>query len=158
MTEQLISDVGCGCGTKCCDRHLETEPAPANDTCCSPTEEDTASCGCGTSDQVVEQAAPARKQLDIEFLYLDLSICTRCQGTEAVLQEAIAEVAGVLEATGTAVTVNNIHVQSEEQAQALGFQTSPTIRLNGQDIQLDYQESHCGSCGSLCGDDVACRE
>ncbi len=53
--------------------------------------------------------------------------------------------------------MRKIHVQSEEQALALGFISSPTIRINGRDIQLEVRESLCESCGDLCGDDVDCR-
>ena len=37
------------------------------------------------------------------------------------------------------------------------FASSPTIRVNGRDIQLEGKESKCDSCGDLCGDDVDCR-
>jgi len=97
------------------------------------------------------------KKINIEFMYLDLSTCTWCQGTDSNLQEALAEVANVLEATGVEVTINKIHVQSEEQARELDFVSSPTIRINGKDIQLDVKESRCESCGDLCGEDVDCR-
>lgn len=55
------------------------------------------------------------------------------------------------------MVVRKIHVQSEKQARQLGFISSPTIRINGRDIQLDVKESLCESCGDLCGEDVNCR-
>lgn len=97
------------------------------------------------------------RQIVIDFLFLDLTVCSRCQGTESTLEEAISEVAKVLEATNVKVTVNKILVQSEEQALELGFVSSPTIRINGQDIQLEVKEDICESCGDLCGDEVDCR-
>ncbi|MCL6479528.1 MAG: DUF2703 domain-containing protein [Peptococcaceae bacterium] len=126
---------GCGCqgNAGCC-------PAPGN----SPA----ASAGS-------RQAG--RRRLDIEFMYLDLSVCTRCQGTETSLEEAVSEAARVLEAAGVEVSVRKIHVQSEEQALELGFVSSPTIRVNGRDIQLEVRENLCESCGDLCGDNVDCR-
>lgn len=101
-----------------------------------------------------------KKRLDIDFLYLDLSVCTRCKGTDASLEAAVAEVAQILEATGVPVVVKKIHVKSEEQAAALGFLVSPTIRVNGRDIQMSFRESRCESCGSLCECEggVSCRE
>lgn len=105
----------------------------------------------------IEESQSTQKDLDIDFMYLDLSVCTWCQSTEANLEEAIAEVAHVLEATGVTVNVNKIHIQSEQQARDLGFISSPTIRINGQDIQLDVKEALCDSCGDLCGDSVDCR-
>lgn len=53
--------------------------------------------------------------------------------------------------------MRKIHVQSAEQALALGFVSSPTIRINSRDIQLEVKESLCPSCGDLCGGDVDCR-
>lgn len=117
-------------------------------TCCSMT---TGCCG-------VENVIPLKKrQLIIDFLYLDLTICSWCQGTESSLDEAISEVAQVLRATDIEVAVNKINVVSEEQAHQLKFISSPTIRLNGKDIQLEVKESLCDSCGDLCGDNVDCR-
>jgi len=98
-----------------------------------------------------------RKHLKIEFMYLDLSLCGRCQGSEAVLEEAISEVIQVLKATGIEVDLRKIHIESMEQAEELGFVTSPTIRINDKDIQLDFKESICEDCGDLCGDEVDCR-
>jgi hypothetical protein len=98
--------------------------------------------------------------LNIEFLFIDLSRCTRCQGTDTSLEEALAETASVLRATGVEVTVQKIHVQTEEQARESGFVSSPTIRINGRDIQLgaEVKESLCESCGGVCGEEgIGCR-
>ena len=35
--------------------------------------------------------------------------------------------------------------------------SSPTIRLNGRDIELAVTESHCNTCSQLSGTDVDCR-
>ena len=98
-----------------------------------------------------------KRQITIDFLYLDLSVCTRCQGTDTVLDEALAEVSKVLRATGAEVILNKINVNSEELAVAYKFISSPTIRVNGHDIQMEVKESLCESCGDLCGDEVDCR-
>jgi glutaredoxin len=105
----------------------------------------------------IEQSQSIQRNLDIEFMYLDLSVCSWCQSTESNLEEAIAEVAHVLKETGVKVNVSKIHIQSEQQARNLGFISSPTIRISGQDIQLDVKEALCDSCGDLCGDSVDCR-
>lgn len=132
-------------GSNCC--------AP-NSTCCTPN-----STCCAPKKDVPgpKESGKAGKRLEIEFLYLDLSVCVPCQGTEASLEEAITEVANVIKATGVEVVVKKINVLSEEQARELKFVSSPTIRINGKDIQLDVKESLCQSCGDLCGDDVDCR-
>jgi hypothetical protein len=104
-----------------------------------------------------ENVLSPQRRIDVEFLYLDLSVCARCQGTEASLEEAISEVARVLEQTGVEIGVQKIYVKSDEQARALGFVSSPTIRVNGRDIQAEVRESVCDSCGDLCGGEVECR-
>ncbi|MDF2883715.1 MAG: hypothetical protein K0R54_4277 [Clostridiaceae bacterium] len=98
-----------------------------------------------------------KKRVVIDFLFLDLSTCTRCQGTNTNLDEAIEDVSTVLEAADFEVIVNKIHVTSEEEAIKYKFLSSPTIRVNSHDIQLEVKESLCESCGDLCGSDVNCR-
>jgi len=116
--------------------------------CCSGS----AGC-CGNTEAVKTD----RKKITIDFLFLDLSVCTRCQGAESSLDEALKEVAKVLEATETDVEVNKVNVNTKELAIAHKFLSSPTIRVNGYDIQMEYKESLCESCGDLCGDEVDCR-
>ncbi|HHV16032.1 MAG TPA: DUF2703 domain-containing protein, partial [Gelria sp.] len=58
----------------------------------------------------VKTADINKRQITIDFLYLDLSVCTRCQGTDTVLDEALAEVSNVLQATGAEVVLNKINV------------------------------------------------
>ncbi len=125
--------------------------------CINTDDNNTSCCPTGFSCCTPEEPAKQPRRLEIEFLYLDLSLCQRCRETESTLAEAVAEVARVLEAAGIQVTVRNIHVQTEEQARELGLVSSPTIRINGEDIQLDARESLCESCGDLCGTDVDCR-
>ncbi|WHH57933.1 DUF2703 domain-containing protein [Petroclostridium sp. X23] len=124
---------------------------------CCQTENN--SCGCNTACcRGTEQNQKAEKRtLMIDFLYLDLDVCTRCQGTSNTLEEAIAEVIKVLELTGVKVILNKIHINSAEKAVQYEFISSPTIRVNGRDIQLEVKESQCESCGDLCGDEVDCR-
>ncbi len=97
------------------------------------------------------------KKIVIDFLFLDLSQCTRCQGTDDTLELVIKEVAGKLGKSGYEVLVNKVQINTEKLAREYKFLTSPTIRVNGRDIQLDIVESNCESCGDLCGDTVDCR-
>ena len=136
-----------GADTDCCD--------PADTGCCDlqiPVADDRVGPGCSTPERPLE-----KRRIDVEFLYGDLSVCTRCQGTEASLDDALDDVTRVLEPTGTEVVVHKVHVESEEQARDLHFVSSPTIRINGRDIQARVIESRCESCGDLCGEDVNCR-
>ncbi|SDF01815.1 DUF2703 domain-containing protein [Sporolituus thermophilus] len=123
--------------------------------CCGPVV--SAGCCSDPSSSCCGSRPDSQKSIVIDFLYIDLSVCERCQGTGATLDEAIEDVKKILEAAGYDIKVNYIHVQTEEQAAELGFISSPTIRINGQDIQLDVKETLCESCGELCGEDVNCR-
>lgn len=98
-----------------------------------------------------------QKRLTLEFLYLDLNVCAPCRATEANLEEALAEVAGLLKAVGVEVSVDKIQVHSLEQALALDFFSSPTLRVNGVDIQLESKESHCSTCSTISGTEIDCR-
>jgi hypothetical protein len=101
---------------------------------------------------------PMSRTIAIDFLYLDLEVCTRCIGTNTNLEAALSEVSQILRAADVAVSVTKTLVQSEEQARALGFVSSPTIRLNGNDIALEFRESRCESCESCaCNGTVNCR-
>jgi hypothetical protein len=112
----------------------------------------------------VEIAAPiksstAKEQIEVDFMYLDLDVCTRCLGTDANLETALAAVGEVLEAAGVETVVRKTLVESAAQAAELGFVSSPTIRVNGKDIALEFRESNCDSCGEACGCEgaVDCR-
>jgi hypothetical protein len=98
-----------------------------------------------------------KRKLTIDFLYLDLNVCVPCQGADGSLDEAVADVATDLETTGITLETNKIHITSAEQAIEYKFYSSPTIRINGRDIQLETKEALCESCGDLCGDEVDCR-
>jgi Domain of unknown function (DUF2703) len=101
----------------------------------------------------------APSQVRIDFLFLDLETCTRCRGTDRNLESALASAREALVATGAEVEVSRIHVESAEQARELRFLSSPTIRVNGRDIALEFGESPCGSeaCTDGCGEAIACR-
>ena len=102
-----------------------------------------------------------RPAVAIDFLYLDLEVCTRCRGSAANLESALRAVQGVLEAAGADVQVTKTLVDSEQRARALGFLSSPTIRVNGRDIALEFRESRCESEACACaadgGEAVDCR-
>ena len=103
-------------------------------------------------------SAGSSEKLRIEFLFLDLTTCTRCLSAERGLEAALDAVGDVLDAAGVEVEVDKLLVTSEEQARALRFLSSPTIRVDGSDVALELRESSCGSeaCTDGCGDHVAC--
>jgi len=99
------------------------------------------------------------KKVEIDFMYIDLEVCTRCKGTDRNLETALETVRSVLESGGVEVGVRKILVDSEHRATELAFVSSPTIRVDGQDIALELRETSCASCGEACGCEggVSCR-
>ena len=97
--------------------------------------------------------------LRIDFLFLDLTSCTRCLAADRSLESALDVVGDVLRASGVEVEVNKVLVDSAERARALRFVSSPTIRVDGRDVAVELRESSCGSeaCTDGCGDQIACR-
>lgn len=112
------------------------------------------SCSCSAG---CCESQKSNKKVEIDFLYLDLTVCERCQGTLSNLDEAVKELAPILEAAGYTVIVNKVNIASPELAVTYEFVSSPTIRVNGRDIQLEVRETICEECGDLCGTDTECR-
>lgn len=111
----------------------------------------------GTLIQGKGLAAPEARRLVVDFLYLDLTTCDRCLGTEANLATAMELLRPVLEATGLDVTVRKLLVDSEEEARRWRLLSSPTIRVDGRDVAPGHSESLCGPCSDICGEDTLCR-
>lgn len=98
------------------------------------------------------------KNIVVDLLYLDLSVCTRCQDTESSLDDSLSDVVTLLENIGKKIQLNKIHIETKEQAIKHHFLSSPTIRVNGRDIQMEVKENHCSTCSSLTsGASVDCR-
>jgi hypothetical protein len=94
----------------------------------------------------------------VDLLFLDLSVCTRCQDTETSLDDSLEGVLELFNNIGREVKLNKIHIETKEQAIKHHFVSSPTIRVNGRDIQMEVKESHCSTCSSLTdGASVDCR-
>ncbi len=101
---------------------------------------------------MIEQT-PRTRTVEVDFLYLDLTTCSRCVGSDQSLHAALDLVRPTLAATGVEVALHKTLVASEEQARALRFVSSPTIRVDGWDIAGTLRESACADCGALCGCD-----
>jgi hypothetical protein len=67
------------------------------------------------------------------------------------IERAIEAVRQVLEVTTTTVRVRKLVIESEEDARAQRFVSSPTVRVDGRDIVVETLESPCDSCTDLCG-------
>ena len=123
------------------------------------TPEDGGCCGdaaCADAD-----AAPAdKKTLNVELLVIDLTLCARCVPTGDQLQRAVSLLAPAADALGIELKHREIVVQTPQEAKDHALMSSPTIRLNGRDIEQDIRESLCESCGDLTENNtlVDCRE
>ena len=97
------------------------------------------------------------KKVLVEYLYLDLNTCDRCIGTDKVLDEVMVILTPALELAGYNVEYNKIEIETAEIAKQFQFLSSPTIRVNGQDICASVEENSCGCCSEISGTDVDCR-
>ncbi len=110
--------------------------------------ESCCSCGCEASSE---------KKIVVDYLYLDLQTCDRCIGTDNVLDEVMLTITPALELAGFEVEYNKVEMETAEIAEQYQFLSSPTIRLNGQDICQSVEEDSCGCCSEISGTDVDCR-
>ena len=99
------------------------------------------------------------KTLNIELLALDLDQCNRCGRTLHQLEEAIAAVKPALDAIGLVIELEKRVVATIQEAEALGFVSSPTIRIGGADVLNTVTETACDPCAELYGCDgsIDCR-
>lgn len=99
-----------------------------------------------------------KRNVRIDYLYLDLTSCERCIGTDEVLEEVIRAIAPVLDMAGYRVEYHKKEMSTPELAEQYHFLSSPTILVNGRDIFGSVRESACGCCGEIAGVPVDCRE
>ena len=140
----------------------KSNSSEANPSCCE------GSCGCHSKPSPQEPSKKSEDlscgceatahELKIDFLYLDLTSCERCQHTESTLEKSIDHIKKLFETAGYQVVLNKIHIDSLEKAETFRFLSSPTIRVNGVDIIEQIDESNCEDCGEICGHDMNCRD
>lgn len=106
-------------------------------------------CSCGCDD--------TSKKIFIDYLYLDLENCERCIGTDTVLDEVMVTLTPALELAGYEVEYNKVKMETAQLAKQYQFLSSPTIRVNGQDICKGVSENSCGCCSEISSSDVDCR-
>lgn len=142
-----------GCGNRCPVGAItyvgdDTGWIPPNGTkepeepCC------TSNCNCNDYN---------KKILDIDYLYLDLKTCDRCVGTDHVLDEVMKILTPAFQLAGYDIKYKKTKIETEELARHYRFVSSPTIRVNGQDICQSVAENSCGCCSDISGTDVECR-
>jgi hypothetical protein len=126
----------------------------ASSNCCS-------SSSCGADDVSEAEEGPGNiRVLNIDLLVIDMETCARCVPTGGHLEAAVTLLSPVADALGIELSHRVIVVQTQEEAKQQGLLSSPTIRLNGQDIDQDIRESVCESCGDLTSNNavIDCRE
>lgn len=97
------------------------------------------------------------KEIVVEYLYLDLQTCDRCIGTDNVLDEVMLTLTPALKLAGYEIEYRKIEMKTAKLAVQYKFLSSPTIRVNGQDICQSVAENSCGCCSQISGTDVDCR-
>lgn len=138
-----------GCGNRCLAGAITYVGEDTGWT--PPNGEQTESCGS------CECGAASEKKIVVEYLYLDLETCDRCIGTDNVLDEVMMTLTPALNIAGFEVEYNKIEMKTAEIATQYKFLSSPTIRVNGQDICQSVAENSCGYCSDISGTDVSCR-
>lgn len=98
-----------------------------------------------------------KKDVKIDYLFLDLQSCERCTGTDKVLEEVINMICPILELADFEVTYRKIEISTIEIAEKYRFLSSPTIRVNDLDIYSLVTETNCDCCSNISGTDVTCR-
>jgi NAD-dependent dihydropyrimidine dehydrogenase PreA subunit len=155
-TPVVTSPVSCvdhchGCGNRCPVGAItyvgeDTGWTPPNG---APVRDEPA-CSCG-GEHI------ATKTVLVEYLYLDLQTCERCVGTDQELGEVIMSLTPALALAGYSIDYRKIEMTTRELAIQHRFLSSPTIRVNGQDICASVSENDCGCCGEISGTQVDCR-
>lgn len=127
------------CCQGCAQQHSASAP------CCPPQS------GAVETERSTANGTPGRMVMDIELLALDLSTCDRCTGTDSAIEAAVTDLRPALAEAGVELRFRKTVVHSAEQATALRFRSSPTIRIDGRDLPIELRESRCGDCTTLCG-------
>ena len=93
----------------------------------------------------------------LEMLYLDLDSCDPCREGRDSVDETAERVSATLSAVGRSLEVRVVPVSDVDQARALGLASSPSVRLNGQEVALGLDERRRSSCSLRADERVACR-
>lgn len=153
-----MSENTCCCGG---EKHEEKEPC-----CCGESAaEEKGSCCCGGESSCCSDDAAAddpntghKEVVIVDYLYLDLSVCDRCQGTDERVAKAVELVRPIMDMAGYNIVMNKVEIENEYLAERFEFLSSPTVRVNGVDICPEVIENECDCCRTLTDYDVNCRQ
>lgn len=137
----------------CCCSTEETKS-----DCCSGAEE-SSDCCCSDSEYSCKDDAYSghKRTVIVDFLFIDLAVCDRCQGADERVYNAVERCRPILAACGYNLVLNQVLVEDEPAAERWRFYSSPTIRVNGIDICPSVEENDCGCCSDIADTDVKCR-
>ncbi len=124
----------------------QPSPVPAAESATLPPYSSDAAYSCSD-----DAYAGRKKTVVVDFLYLDLTVCERCQGADKRVERAVELCRPVLAACGYDITLNSVNVDSEWLAEQYGFYSSPTVRVNNVDICPSIEENDCDCCGAADG-------
>jgi hypothetical protein len=109
----------------------------------------------------VDRQTPAtytRETVTVDLLFLDRTECDRCAGAAQALDAAVDRVAALLADLGVDLRYRQVHVESARDARRVGLSLSPTVRVDGRDLQPAAHSGICEDCTGLGeGESVPCR-
>ena len=114
----------------------QPSPVPAAESATLPPYSSDAAYSCSD-----DAYAGRKKTVVVDFLYLDLTVCERCQGADKRVERAVELCRPVLAACGYDIALNSVNVDSEWLAEQYNFYSSPTVRVNNVDICPSIEET-----------------
>ncbi|MDO4502817.1 MAG: DUF2703 domain-containing protein [Coriobacteriia bacterium] len=164
-----------GSSSSCCGGDQVQELNGSGSSCCGGESAGASSCcgdssgssccgdgpvnGCCDPEATVDDPNLERKEtVIIDYLYLDQSVCDRCQGTDTRVFAAVDILRPIMDMAGYNLVVNRVEIENEYLAQRFEFASSPTVRVNGVDICPEIIENECDCCRTLSSYDVFCRQ
>ena len=142
----------------CCGGSDPKSDTQSESTCCCGDSSDS-DCCCDDGSYSCEDDAYAgpKRTAVVDFLYIDLQTCDRCQGADERVALAVERCRPILAACGYNLVLNMVLVEDEAAAERWRFYSSPTVRANGVDICPSVEENDCDCCSDIAGVDVKCR-
>ena len=96
--------------------------------------------------------------LNIDFLYVDLSECERCQSSDETLDTALRELREPIHQEGiSCINVTKRKITSDEEAERYDLIRSPTLRIDDKDVEeivneeYEVKDNYCPSCEDVAG-------
>ncbi len=151
-----MSEESCCCGGNEKNEDIK-EPCCCGDESSSGNESSSGCCESSAYSCKDDPYQGHKKTVVVDFLFLDLTVCDRCQGADERVYQAVERCRSVLGACGYNLILNQINVENEELAERYRFYSSPTVRVDGVDVCPSVEENDCDCCREISDYDVKCR-